>query len=82
MIPFFLFFNCKGTGQYVEPGPFAHGYPSGYDKWQVWGKGINSQYPKGTFTAEEYLKPGNLGSVTKRAVLCNIDESIRYCCMG
>jgi hypothetical protein len=55
-------------GQYVEPSPFPKGYPSGYNKWQAWGKDINAHYPQGTFTAEQYLQPGNLGSVTKRTL--------------
>eukprot|EP01045_Picozoa_sp_COSAG04_P008969 COSAG04_NODE_509_length_13229_cov_4.567145_4_plen_169_part_00 len=56
------------TGQYVEPSPFHKGYPSGYDKWQTWGKAINADYPSGTFTASQWLAPGNLGSVTKRGI--------------
>ena len=59
------------SGQYVEPAPFPGGkYPSGYDKWQVWGRQLNSKYPKGTFSAEQYLQDGNLGSVTKRTLWC------------
>lgn len=56
------------SGQYVEPSPFPTGYPDGYDKWQTWGKAINADYPSGTFTASQWLAPGNLGSVTKRTL--------------
>ena len=37
---------------------------------QVWAKEVNANFPAGTFSAAQYLAPGNLGSVTRRTLWC------------